>query len=231
MQKITFPNRLIEMANIIVKNIGLIEYQKAWDLQKELFATLLEAKKKGETADLYLLLLEHPHVYTMGMHGNINNLLFNDEFLKKIDATYFKVERGGDVTYHGYGQLVGYPIFDLEQLKMGIKQYIWTLEEAIIKTIAEYGIIGERVDKAIGIWIEGNTPKARKISAIGVKASSYITMHGFALNVTTNLDYFRYINPCGFIDKGVTSIEKETGLKPPLYEVAKKFESNLKSLL
>jgi lipoyl(octanoyl) transferase len=219
------------MANITVKNLGLIDYQKAWDMQKELFNKLLDAKKRGEECDLYLLLLEHPHVYTMGLHGNMNNLLFNDEFLERIGAQFFKIERGGDVTYHGYGQLVGYPIFDLEQLNMGIKEYIWTLEEAIIMTINEYGIIGERMKGAVGVWIGSKTPNARKISAIGVKASRYITMHGFALNVTTDLQYFNHINPCGFTDKSVTSIEKETNLKPSLDQVGEKFVKNLMKLI
>jgi len=219
------------MANIIVKALGLVDYQQAWDMQKELFNKLLDAKKRGEKSDLYLLLLEHPHVYTMGMHGNMNNLLFNDELLKRIGAQFFKIERGGDVTYHGYGQLVGYPIFDLEQLNMGIKKYIWTLEETIIRTINEYGIIGERMEGAVGIWIDSHTPRARKISAIGVKATRYITMHGFALNVTTDLEYFNHINPCGFIDKSVTSIEKETGLKPSLTQVGEKFVKNLMKLI
>lgn len=213
----------IKDKEIDVQYLGLVDYAHAWQLQRDLFDKLNEAKIAGRDGEMTILLLEHPHVYTMGMHGNMKNLLFNDEFLKKIDAKYYVTERGGDVTYHGYGQLVGYPILDLEQLGMGIKQYIWSLEEAVIMTVAEYGIIASRVEGSVGVWLDVNTPKERKICAIGVKASRYITMHGFALNLTTNLDYFSYINPCGFIDKGVTSIEKETGFKPSINEVGEKF--------
>jgi len=218
-------------AEILVQELGLIDYKEAWDLQKELFNKLIEAKSNGEKGEMYLLLLEHPHVYTMGMHGNVNNMLFNDDFLKRIGAKYYKIERGGDVTYHGYGQLVGYPIFDLEELGLGIKKYMWCLEEAIIMTVAEYGITASRMDGAVGVWIDTQTPRARKIAALGVKASRFVTMHGFALNVTTDLSYFNHINPCGFVDKGVTSIEKETGLKPSLKEVGEKFTHHLLSVL
>lgn len=219
------------MPDFIIKDLGLIDYKEAWDFQKELFNKLIEDKSTGEPKEMYLLLLEHPHVYTMGLHGNVDNLLFNEDFLNRIGAKYYRIERGGDVTYHGYGQLVGYPIFDLEELGIGIKKYIWLLEEAIIMTIAEYGITGERLEGSVGVWIESQTSNARKIAAIGVKASRYVTMHGFALNVTTKLDYFNFINPCGFIDKGVTSIEKETGKKPSLKEVGEKFANNLRSAM
>ncbi len=218
-------------AKILVQELGLIDYKEAWDMQKELFNKLIEAKSKGEKGEMSLLLLEHPHVYTMGMHGNVNNLLFNEDFLKRIGAKYYRIERGGDVTYHGYGQLVGYPIFDLEELGLGIKKYMWCLEEAIIMTVAEYGITASRMDGAVGVWIDALTPKARKIAALGVKASRFVTMHGFALNVTTDLSYFNHINPCGFIDKGVTSIEKETGLRPSLKEAGEKFTNHLRSVL
>lgn len=219
------------MSGFIIKELGLVDYKEAWDYQKELFNKLIDAKSKKETEAMYLLLLEHPHVYTMGLHGNVNNLLFNEEFLNRIGARYYKIERGGDVTYHGYGQLVGYPIFDLEKLGIGIKKYIWLLEEAIIMTIAEYGITGTRMEGTVGVWIDSQSSNVRKIAAIGVKASHYVTMHGFALNVTTNLDYFNYINPCGFVDKGVTSIEKETGMKPSLKEVGEKFAENLRLMM
>lgn len=152
-------------------------------------------------------------------------------FLKRIGATYFQTDRGGDITYHGLGQLVGYPILDLERLGTNLKDYIWTIEESVIRTIAEYGIAGGRLAGATGVWIEGDSPRARKICAIGVKASRYVTMHGFALNVTTDLRYFSYINPCGFVDKGVTSIEKETGMRPTLEEVARKFAAHFGQLL
>ena len=175
------------------------------------------------------MLCEHPHVYTLGKSGAAANLLISDDFLKRIGATYHKIDRGGDITYHGPGQIVGYPIIDLEKFGVSLKGYIHKIEEMVIRTVAEYGIMGERLDGATGVWLDTKIPgKARKICAIGVKASRFITMHGFALNVNTNLDYFSYINPCGFVDKGVTSIERELGKIVDFDEVkkviAKKFE-------
>ncbi len=211
------------MNNFIVRDLGVIDYEKAWELQKEVFYGLIEARLKGEAKEMQILFAEHPHVYTMGAHGDQNNILFTDEFLKKIDAKYYKVERGGDITYHGYGQLVGYPVIDLERLKLGIKQYIWSIEEAIIKTLEHYNITGSRIPGATGVWVVKEGSRPRKICAIGIKTSRFVCMHGFALNVTTNLQYFNYINPCGFTDKEVTSIEKETGLKPGLNEVQELF--------
>lgn len=175
-------------------------------------------------------MVEHPHVYTLGKSGHESNMLVSDEFLRSIGASYFHTDRGGDITYHGYGQLVGYPILDLERLGLSLKEYVWTVEECVIRTVAEYGIEAGRLDGATGVWIEGDTPRARKICAIGVKASRYVTMHGFALNVTTDLRYFSYINPCGFVDKGVTSIEKETGAQPSLEEVARRFAAHFGEL-
>ena len=166
----------------------------------------------------------------MGKNGDVNNLLINKDFLDSINASYFKVDRGGDITYHGYGQLVGYPILDLERHKLGIKNYIWAIEESVIRTIAEYGITGERLSGATGVWIEPNK-RARKICAIGIRASRWVTMHGFALNVSTDLKYFSYINPCGFIDKGVSSIEKECNKKVNLTEVAEKFTKHFIALI
>jgi lipoyl(octanoyl) transferase len=162
----------------------------------------------------------------------VHNLLINEEFLKKIGATYFHTNRGGDITYHGHGQLVGYPIIDIENHKLSLKGYIYNLEEAIIKTLAEYNIVGERLAGATGVWLaphEHNT--ARKIAAIGVRASRFVTMHGFALNVNTDLNYFNYINPCGFTDKGVTSMEKELGQKQNMNEVKNRIAFWLLELL
>lgn len=211
------------MGNVSVKYIGRTEYSQAWELQRTLFDRLLASKQAGEAGEQTLLLVEHPHVYTLGKSGHESNLLVNDDFLRSIGATYFRIDRGGDITYHGLGQLVGYPILDLEQEHLSLRDYIWHLEESIIRTVAEYGITAGRLDGATGVWIDPQGRGARKICAIGVKASRYVTMHGFALNVTTDLNYFSYINPCGFTDKGVTSIEKETGLKPSLEEVAERF--------
>ncbi len=216
---------------VTYKYIGQAGYAETWELQKRLFAALLEAKRGGGSAEQTLLLVEHPHVYTLGKSGHESNMLVDERFLQTIGATYFRIDRGGDITYHGYGQLVGYPILDLERLGFSLKDYIWTLEECVIRTIADYGIEGARLDGATGVWIEGDTARARKICAIGVKASRYVTMHGFALNVTTDLSYFSHINPCGFVDKGVTSIEKETGLTPSLEEVARKFAARFGELM
>lgn len=202
------------MKKIKVKyeDLGIIDYKKAWDYQEEKFDEIVEAKKKNSETTNYLLFCEHPHVYTLGKSGEKNNLLISDEFLKKINATYYKINRGGDITYHGPGQIVGYPILDLETLNIGIKEYIHKLEEAIIKTLKAYHLEAERLEGATGVWIDTNKPgEARKICAIGVRASKFVTMHGFAFNIKTDLDYFSYINPCGFTDKGVTSLEKETG--------------------
>ena len=220
------------METVTSKYVGRTEYSAAWEEQKRFFNALLDAKRNGGgQAEQVLLFVEHPHVYTLGKSGHASNLLVDDGFLKRIGATYFQTDRGGDITYHGLGQLVGYPILDLERLGTNLKDYIWTVEESVIRTIAEYGIVGERLAGATGVWIEGDSPRARKICAIGVKASRYVTMHGFALNVTTDLRYFSYINPCGFVDKGVTSIEKETGMRPTLEEVARKFAAHFGQVL
>lgn len=208
-------------------NLGLIDYKEAWDFQEQKFEEVVAAKlKKRENpqsiADTlhHLIFCEHPHVYTLGKSGEQTNLLITDDLLKKIGATFYKINRGGDITYHGPGQIVGYPIFDLEEMGLGIKEYIHNLEEAIILTLAELGMAGSRLDGATGVWLDTNdAAKARKICAIGVRASRFVSMHGFALNVNTNLDYFRYINPCGFIDKGVTSIAVELGTEQSLPQI------------
>ena len=167
-----------------------------------------------------VIFCEHPHVYTLGKSGQQNNLLIADEFLRKINATYYKINRGGDITYHGPGQIVGYPIIDLERFNLQVKQYIANLEQSIILTLEQFGIKSERLTGATGVWLDTNIPgKTRKICAIGVNASRFITMHGFAFNVNTNLEYFNYINPCGFVDKGVTSMEKELGQKQDINQV------------
>ena len=197
------------------KDLGVIEYGEAWNYQEERFNLLVDYKRNPQGKDFpgqHLLFCEHPHVYTLGKSGDEANLLIREEFLKKIKATYFKTNRGGDITYHGPGQIVGYPIVDLETLGIGLKQYITLLEEAIIELLHNHGITATQMDGATGVWLDVDHPvKARKISAIGVRSSRFITMHGFALNVNTNLDYFTYINPCGFETKGVTSMEKELG--------------------
>lgn len=194
-------------------DIGLKEYKTAWDFQEEILNKVLKLREQasGSNHAGTLIFCEHPHVYTLGKSGQQNNLLINDNFLKKIDASYYQSNRGGDITYHGPGQLVGYPIFDLVKMKIGVKQYIHLLEEAIILSLSACSILTSRLDGATGVWLDTNTAKSRKICAIGVRVSRSVTMHGFALNVNTDLKYFSYINPCGFQDKGVTSIQKELG--------------------
>ena len=219
------------MNTVQFKNLNNIEYKEAWDYQEKVFAKVIEAKQNREPIGGYLLFCEHPHVYTLGKSGIENNFLINTEFLKKINATYFKSNRGGDITYHGPGQLVGYPILNLDLFKIALKDYIFKLEEAIIKTIAEYGVKGEHLDSATGVWLDIDTPnKTRKICAIGVKASRFVTMHGFALNINTDLNYFSHINPCGFTDKGVTSLEKELGHKLDFEEVEEKVKKHLSKI-
>ena len=200
---------------------NLIPYAEAWQRQTEWFDTLVCAKAQGEPYENRIIMCEHPHVYTLGRSGKENNMLLNDDQLKAIQATLFHIDRGGDITYHGPGQITGYPVFDLDTWKLGLKQYIDRLEETIIRFLAIYGIKGERLAGATGVWIDPDVPgKARKICAIGVKSSRFVTMHGFALNINTNLDYFSLINPCGFKDKGVTSLEKELGAEQD-FEAAK----------
>ncbi len=204
-----------EGTHIEFQDLGLIEYGAAWQTQEERFDRLVLYKRAPEGKERpgqYLLFCEHPHVYTLGKSGDEENLLIHKDFLKKIEATYFKTNRGGDITYHGPGQIVGYPIVDLELLGLGLKQYVTLLEDAIIELLKNYGIMATQMDGSTGVWLDVDHPvKARKISAIGVRSSRHVTMHGFALNVNTNLDYFTYINPCGFETKGVTSMEKELG--------------------
>lgn len=219
------------MEYVSIKHLGRTEYSEAWEIQKRLFEKLLRQKREDAPEEQYLLFVEHPHVYTLGKSGHESNLLVNEQFLKQIGATYFHTDRGGDVTYHGLGQLVGYPILDLEHIGVSLRDYIWSIEESIIRTVAEYGITADRLEGATGVWLDPHSPRARKICAIGVKASHFVTMHGFALNVTTDLSYFSHINPCGFTDKGVTSIEKETGLRPTLEEVEERFATHFSKIL
>jgi len=199
---------------------GLIAYAKAYEKQKALFEAAIERKTAHEPVRNTVVFCEHPHVITLGKHGSDANLLLPEEFLKEKQVDLFRVDRGGDITYHGPGQLVGYPVLDLESLHIGLKEYIYRMEEAVIWLLAEYNIKGEHLAGATGVWIEPEHPaKTRKICAIGVKSSRYVTMHGFALNVSTDLNYFNLINPCGFKDKGVTSMEKELDRKVEMEEI------------
>jgi lipoyl(octanoyl) transferase len=208
------------MKTITYKDIGLIDYQQAWDLQKKSHSEVFEGKQKNNGIN-YLIFCEHPHVYTLGKSGSESNLLINQIQLRAKDATFYKIDRGGDITYHGPGQIVGYPIIDLEMLGIGVKNYVFKIEETIIKTLKEFSINAERLEGATGVWLEPNSAKVRKICAIGIKVSRAITMHGFAFNINTDLNYFNYINPCGFTDKSVTSLEKELGCKQDIEKVKK----------
>ncbi len=187
-----------------------IAYSEALDRQTNLFNSKVAQKLNGEeNISQDFILCEHNNVYTLGKHGKDSNLLVNDEFLKQINAEVYHINRGGDITYHGQGQITGYPSLDLDSMGLGIRDYIYTLEQMVINLMKDYDVECERLQGATGVWIDAHTKKARKICAIGVKVSRGITMHGFAFNVNTDLNYFSYINPCGFVDKGVTSMQKE----------------------
>lgn len=200
---------------IIVKDLGHKDYKETWDYQESLFEEIVELKRKNraENTNLptpnYFLFVEHPHVYTLGKSGHIENLLIDEAALAKKGATFYKINRGGDITYHGPGQIVGYPIIDLENFFTDIHKYLRLLEEVIIRTLADYGIKGERSEGETGVWLDVGTPFARKICAMGVRASRWVTMHGFALNVNTDLGYFDNIIPCGIRGKAVTSLNVE----------------------
>lgn len=198
-------------SEIIFEDWGLIDYNLAWKQQEELFNEAINLKINNQTTQNTLIFCEHPHVYTLGKSGDEHNMLLDLIQLVAKNAIFVRTNRGGDITYHGPGQLVGYPIFDLANFGMGLKQYIYNIEQAIINVLLDYNISATRLNGATGVWIDVDQPNCRKICAIGVRSSRYVTMHGFALNVNTMLEYFNYINPCGFIDKGVTSIEKEIG--------------------
>ncbi|MBE7640607.1 lipoyl(octanoyl) transferase LipB [Salegentibacter sp. BLCTC] len=202
-----------------LQNLGYKDYKETWDYQEKLFKEILDLKIKNrrqslnETTPNYLLMVEHPHVYTLGKSGDIKNLLISEAELEKKQASYYKINRGGDITYHGPGQLVGYPILDLDNFFTDIHKYLRFLEEAIIRTLAEYGLKAERSNGETGVWLDVGTPFARKICAMGVRASRWVTMHGFALNVNADLGYFDHIIPCGIEGKAVTSLNVELGKK------------------
>ena len=213
---------------------GVSTIRQAWDLQEEtLNAVVREKLGKGRdetsTQDSQVVYFcEHPHVFTLGKSGANQNLLIPDETLKKINATYYKSDRGGDITYHGPGQIVGYPIIDLEILGITVKDYVWKLEESVIGTLDDFGIKASRFEGSTGVWLDTDVSSVtRKICAIGVRVSRYVTMHGFALNVNTDLGYFQYINPCGFIDKGVTSMQQETGVELDMQKVSERLKTRI----
>jgi len=221
---------------------GAIEYGKAWDLQEDILKQNLDVKakwfgkteeEKDKSIDTYhhFILCEHPHVYTLGKSGVMENLLLNNTRLKELDVTFYKTNRGGDITYHGPQQIVGYPILDLEKIYTDLGKYMRGLEEVIIRTIAHWGIVGDRLPGSTGVWLDAAIKgKERKICAMGVRCSRWITMHGFALNVNTDLKYFDYIVPCGISDKGVTSMEKELGTKIDIELVQEEIKKNFEEV-
>ncbi|CAL2091083.1 lipoyl(octanoyl) transferase LipB [Tenacibaculum sp. 190524A05c] len=223
------------------KNVYLIElfqkdYKSTWDYQADLLQGIIDVKIKNRREELaiptdnYFLFVEHPHVYTLGKSGDMSNLLLSEKQLENKGIAFYKINRGGDITYHGQGQIVGYPILDLENFFTDIHKYLRFLEEVIIKVIAEYGLKGERSEGETGVWLDVGTPFARKICAMGIRTSRWVTMHGFALNVNTDLGYFDHIIPCGIKGKAVTSMEAELGRKLDVEEVKTKILKHFKEL-
>jgi len=220
-------------------NLGLIDYQDAWNYQTSLFEKVLGVKSENRSlpenqqhlTENFLLFCQHPHVYTLGKTGKEDNLLMKTDELKGIGATYYHINRGGDITYHGPGQIVGYPIIDLENFFTDIHKYMRFLEEAVIQTISEFGVEAGRIPGLTGVWVDaGDAASARKICALGVKTSRWVTMHGFALNVNTDLNYFSHIVPCGINDKAVTSLQKELGSPLDLNEVEEILKNKIADL-
>lgn len=226
------------MKNVNVEFLGNVDYKEAWDYQEKLFGAILEQKSANKKLpddekvimDNHLLVCEHPHVYTLGKSGKFEHLLINNKQLEEKGAKYYKINRGGDITYHGPGQIVVYPIFDLDQFFTDIHKYLRYLEEAVIKTLAEYGIKAERSEGETGVWLDVGTMNARKICAMGVRASRWVTMHGLAFNINTDLDYFTNIIPCGITDKAVTSLDIELRRKVDQKEVEAKLIKHLQDL-
>ena len=221
------------------EELGLKNYMDAFEYQQSLMDEIIQIKIKNrdlpeekdhETTPNYLLFVEHPHVYTLGKSGDEHNMLANEDKLKEINATFVKTNRGGDITYHGFGQIVGYPILDLDNFKSDIHLYMRNLEEVIIRVIAEYGLKGERSVGETGVWLDVGKPYARKICALGVKTSKWVTMHGFALNVNTDLRYFEYIIPCGIKDKAVTSLKRELEKEVNAEEVKEKIRKHFQDV-
>ena len=221
-------------------NLGLIDYKEAWTFQEKLFQAIIDVKRANrkrndagiatEPIQSKLIFCEHPHVFTLGKSGQQSHLLVDEKQLTEKGARFYKINRGGDITYHGPGQLVGYPIFDLDHFFTDIHKYLRYLEEAVIRTLTEYGINSGRIKGATGVWLDWDNLKARKICALGVRSSRWVTMHGFAFNVNSDLNYFTNIIPCGITDKAVTSLEKELGQAIAMHEVQEKVKKHLQEL-
>lgn len=221
---------------VIFQDWGLLDYQQAWDRQEQVFAETVLAKTQNRNNDTdypvnnHLIFVEHPHVYTLGKSGKPENLLLDEAGLANKQASFYKINRGGDITYHGPGQIVAYPILDLDNFFTDIHLYLRTLEEAVIMTLADYGIQSGRYEGYTGVWLDADNERARKICAMGVRCSRWVTMHGLAFNVNTDLSYFKNIVPCGIDDKDVTSMERELGFKPDIEEVKQKLKRHIASL-
>lgn len=220
-----------------IQDLGNKDYKESWDYQEKLFQDILDIKIRNRREDAgldtpnYFLFVEHPHVYTLGKSGDISNLLATEEELTSHGAKFYRINRGGDITYHGPGQIVGYPILDLDNFFTDIHKYLRFLEEMVILTLAEYGLKGERSEGETGVWLDVGTPLARKICAMGVRASRWVTMHGFAFNINADLGYFDHMIPCGIKDKAVTSLNQELGLKEvPVGEVKQKLLQHFETL-
>ncbi|MDB9712502.1 lipoyl(octanoyl) transferase LipB [Flavobacteriaceae bacterium] len=227
----------IKNKSVVIKDLGVVDYKECWDYQEDLFKSLVDVKIKNRRESLniptsnYLLFVEHPHVYTLGKSGDMNNLLVSENELKKKDAKFYKINRGGDITYHGPGQIVCYPILDLDNFFTDIHKYLRFLEEVIILTLNDYDLKASRNPGKTGVWLDIETPFARKICAMGVRASRWVTMHGFALNVNVDLSYFDVIIPCGISNNSVTSLNKELGVKQvDIIELKQKISNNFKKL-
>ena len=224
------------MPKVVFQDLGLIDYKEAWGYQEKRFNEILDVKKNNRRENRqdptlsYLLFCEHPHVYTLGKSGDKNNLLVNEDYLNSRGATFYKINRGGDITYHGPGQIVGYPILDLDNFFTDIHKYLRYLEEAVILTLTDYGIDSTRSNGETGVWLDVGSEHARKICALGVRSSRWVTMHGFAFNVNCDLSYFGNIIPCGIVDKSVTSMQKELDREVDMQEVQQKLKGHLKKL-
>ena len=229
-------SQLIMNKNILLKDLNIQDYKETWDYQTNLLQEIVDTKINNRKSNFqvttknHFLFVEHPHVYTLGKSGDLSNLLLSEKQLEEKGATFYKINRGGDITYHGPGQIVGYPILDLENFFTDIHKYLRLLEEAIILTLAEYGLKGARSEGETGVWLDVGSPFARKICALGIRSSRWVTMHGFALNVNVNLGYFDHIIPCGIKGKAVTSMEAELNKKIDLEEVKKKKLTHFKTL-
>lgn len=226
------------MRTVLFEDLGTMKYKEAWDYQESIFDEIVQTKSNNrkveeservETRD-HLLFVHHPHVYTLGKSGKVEHLLINEEKMAEEGIDWYKINRGGDITYHGPGQLVGYPIFDLDEHFTDIHKYLRYLEEAIILTLADYGLKGERSQGETGVWLDVGKPTARKICAMGVRASRWVTMHGFAFNINVDMKYFGYIVPCGIQDKAVASLDQELGYVPDMNEVKDRVKRHLAEL-